>query len=69
MSKGVNMWVAVRRIFVVGSLTALFWLEPGCQPDEMAPYYHATEIRRDAKILLTTRPTQSDSYFATSDGR
>ena len=63
------MWVTVRRIFVIGGLAALLGLEPGCQPDEMEPYYHATEIRRDAKILLTTRPTsQSEPFVAASDG-
>ena len=64
------MRAAVRRILAIGGLAVLFGLESGCRPDEMEPYYHAAEIRRDAKILLTTRPTsQTEPFIATSDGR
>lgn len=64
------MRVVVGRIFVIGTMALAFGLGSGCQPDEMEPYYHAAEIRRDARILLTTRPaSQAEPSIAAADGR
>ena len=61
--------VTVRLPLVVGTIAALYW-SAGCRSkDELAPYDFAVEIRRDAKVLLTTRPSGFELITADAGGR
>jgi hypothetical protein len=46
----------MKRVLVVGLSLACFRCVAGCQSDDLRPFDYAVEIRRDAKVLLTTRP-------------
>ena len=61
--------VMARRLIVTigcGQIVLGVW---GCGSDELAPYDHAAEVRRDATILLTTRPAADGTVTADVEGR
>jgi len=58
------MW---RLIVVLGAVAPVVW-GAGCQNDQKS-YDYAVEIRRDAKVLLTTRPSMFELITADAADR
>ena len=61
--------VRCRLAFALGAIGSCLWWGAGCRSDDLSPYDYAVEIRRDAKVLLTTRPSNFELITADASDR
>jgi hypothetical protein len=63
------MRVKWKPVLALGAIALCLWHGAGCRSDDLSSYDYAVEIRRDAKVLLTTRPSSFEVITADAADR
>jgi len=63
------MRVTWRLVLAIAAAAPFVWCGQGCGSGDLNSYDYAVEIRRDAKVLLTTRPSSFELITADAADR